>query len=101
EEIYRCTVENVSLEHGYVFIPFGKTRAARRRIPLTSSALRILKRRVEAAKGIYLFPHRKRPNKPMLKVNNAHEMASPQIKSPSISPLRFAAHVGDASGRGG
>ena len=35
----------------YLYIPFGKTNAARRRIPLTTTALAILKRRVSAAEG--------------------------------------------------
>jgi len=75
EEVYRATVGNAALDSGYLYIPFGKTKAARRRIPLTSPALAIIKRRVEAAKGVYLFPHRDDANKPMLKVNNAHTTA--------------------------
>jgi len=75
EEVYRATVGNSALDSGYLYIPFGKTKAARRRIPLTSTALAIIKRRVEAAKGVYLFPHRDDANKPMLKVNNAHTTA--------------------------
>jgi integrase len=75
EEVYRATVGNTVLDAGYLFIPFGKTKAARRRIPLTSSALAIAKRRIEAAEGIYLFPYRDDANKPMLKVNNAHTTA--------------------------
>ena len=67
EEVYRTMVANVDLEHSSLFIPFGKTKAARRRLPLTSAAVDILKRRVQDAEGPYLFPHRKDPNKPMLK----------------------------------
>ena len=75
EEVYRITVENVTLEQGFLYNPFGKTKAARRKIPLTSTALAILKHRIEAAKGVCLFPHRKDVNKPMLKVNKAHSTA--------------------------
>ena len=75
EEVYRLKVENVFLDQRYLFIPFGKTKAARRKIPLTSNALTILKRRVQAAGGSNLFPHRKDPNKPTVKVNNAHTRA--------------------------
>ena len=49
-------VENVELVQGYVFVPFGKTRAARRRIPLTATALAVLKRRIEAQTEDTSFP---------------------------------------------
>jgi integrase len=55
-----------------VYIPFGKTKAARRRAPLNAAAVEILKKRLEHAKTDYLFPHRRDKTKPMLKVNNAH-----------------------------
>ena len=51
EEVYKIRAENVELVQGYVFVPFGKTRAARRRIPLTATALAVLKRRMEPQKG--------------------------------------------------
>jgi len=51
EEVYRIRSENLSLEQAFLFNPYGKTKAARRKIPLNSSALAILKRRAETAKG--------------------------------------------------
>ncbi len=75
EEVYKLTADNVSLEQGHLFVHFGKTPAARRRIPLNSAALEVVKRRVQAAKGTYLFPHRSDPNKPTLKASNAHSRA--------------------------
>ncbi len=72
EEIYRLCVENVNFEYEYLQISFGKTKAARRKIPLSKVAFEILERRVAKAKGTCLFPHQHDPNKPMLKVNNAH-----------------------------
>ena len=86
KEVYRIRSENVALAHGYLKITFSKTKAARRRIPLTSSALAILKRRLEAAKGVYLFPHRKDKDKPMLKVNNAHTTA---LKNSKVRTFRL------------
>ena len=86
EEIYRIRGNNVFLENAYLYIPFGKTKAARRRIPLTSGALEILKRRVQSAKGLYLFPHRKDPDLPMLKVNNAHTTA---LKNSGVKYFRL------------
>ena len=46
------------MEHGYIFNPFGKTKAAKRKIPLAAAALAIIKRRTQEAKGAYVFPHR-------------------------------------------
>lgn len=72
EEIYRLQVENVNFEHGYLQISFGKTKAAKRKIPLSKVAFDVLKHRVANAKGKCLFPHQHDINKPLLKVNNAH-----------------------------
>jgi integrase len=42
DELYRLRVANVNLKVGWLFIPFGKTKAAKRKIPLTATALAIL-----------------------------------------------------------
>jgi integrase len=81
EEIYRIQAKFVDQHQGYVLNPYGKTKAARRRIPLNSVALAILKRRLQNPQGSpYLFPHRKDKSKPMLKVNNAHTAALAKSK---------------------
>jgi integrase len=69
-------------EDPYVFVPFGKTPAARRRVPLNSAAVAVLKVRLAATGGNYLFPHREDEGKPMLKVNNAHTTALRNSKVP-------------------
>lgn len=46
---------DVFLNQGYVFVPRGKTKAAKRRIPLTDRAYEILERRMEEVEGEYLF----------------------------------------------
>ena len=33
EEVYRITVANIAIDQAHLYIPFGKTKAARRRIP--------------------------------------------------------------------
>jgi integrase len=58
EEICRLKRENVNLEQNYLFIPSGKTKAARRRIPLTESAISVLQARMNSHGYEYLFPHR-------------------------------------------
>lgn len=62
-EVYSIRKEDV--HPGYIFIPKGKTRFARRTIPLTAEVAAVLERRAKAAKGTCLFPSRKNPDKPM------------------------------------
>ncbi len=75
EEVYRLSIDIVFPEKRHVYIPFGKTKAARRRIPLNSAALEIVHRRLASAEGLYLFPHRSDPNRTTLKASNAHTRA--------------------------
>jgi integrase len=75
EEVFTIRKENVHLTHGYVFVPTGKTRFARRNIPLTDTAKAVLRRRVATAKGAYLFPSREDFNKPLTTVKKAHAEA--------------------------
>jgi integrase len=84
EEVCRIRRDNLQLDSKApcVQIPYGKTKAARRRVPLNDAAAAILKTRLEAAKGECLFPHRKDKDEPMLKVNNAHTTALKKSKVP-------------------
>jgi integrase len=86
EEVYRMTRESVDLAAGTVSIRFGKTKAAKRKISLSASARDVLRKRLAGAKGTYLFPHEKDPNRPMLKVNNAHTGA---LKRSGVAPFRL------------
>lgn len=83
EEVYRIQGEDVHLDKHYLFIPKGKTRFARRNVPLTEAATEVLKRRLASAEGIYLFPHRRDPNLPLTSVKKAHTQA---IKQAGIQP---------------
>jgi integrase len=73
EEVYRIRRENVHIEQGYLFNPFGKTKAARRKIPLSVIASSVLSKRLnnEKIKGEYLFPGRSTETA-IVKVNAAH-----------------------------
>jgi integrase len=75
EEVYRLARENVHSDQRYVVNPFGKTKAAKRKINLTTAATEVIRKRLGQATGRYLFPHQKDPDRPMLKVNNAHHGA--------------------------
>jgi integrase len=62
-EVYSMRKEDV--HPGFIFVPKGKTRFARRNIPLTAEAAEVLERRAKEAKGACLFPSRLNPDKPM------------------------------------
>ncbi len=80
EEVYTIRKENVHLDRRYLFVPSGKTKFARRNVPLTNRALEVLKRRLAEAKGAYLFPHRQDPNRSLTTVRKAHLEASRRAK---------------------
>src|SRR5258708_27362507 len=56
EEVCRIRRENVHLDQGYLFNTFGKTKAVRRKVPLTERACALLARRLEKVKGDFVFP---------------------------------------------
>jgi integrase len=74
EEICRIRRENVHLEEGYIYSPYGKTKAAQRKLWLDEAATEILTRRLDAVKGDYLFPGRVE-GQPIVKVNASHNAA--------------------------
>jgi integrase len=75
EEICRLTRENINLDQGYLSVPYGKTKAARRKIPLNARACGVLEKRLAEIKGEYLFAGGRGAedgSKPIVKLNNAH-----------------------------
>src|SRR5438445_436456 len=86
EEVYRMKRESVDLDAGNLSIRFGKTKAAKRKISLSASAREVLRKRLADSDGSYLFRHEKDPNRPMLKVNNAHAGA---LKRSGVPPFRL------------
>lgn len=85
DEVCRIRRENVHLDAGYLFNPYGKTKAARRKIWLSETSISILARRLETAKGAYPFPGRVE-GKPIVKVNAAHTSA---VKRSGIAPCKL------------
>jgi integrase len=75
EEVCRIRRENIHLEHGYLFNPYGKTKAAKRKVPLSERASQVLAKRLEKVKGVYLFRGRGVGDAPILHVNRAHRSA--------------------------
>ena len=86
EEIYRTQKDDVNFAEGYLLIPKGKTKAARRKIPLTANAAEILRRRIAKAAGSYLFAHRFDDEKPMLKTSWQHHAA---VAKSGVKPFRL------------
>ncbi len=81
EEVFTIRMENVHLDKRYLFVPIGKTRFARRNVPLTAAAIRLLRRRLRKARGKYLFWHKSDRDKPLTTVQEAHENAIAEAKS--------------------
>ena len=86
EEVYRIQPENVNLAAGFLFNPYGKTMAARRRVPLTAAARNVLTRRMTGLKSPFLFPCESDPARPVPKVNNAHDRA---VKASKVAAFRL------------
>lgn len=72
EEVCRIRRENVHLDDGYLFNPYGKTKAAKRKVPLTERAADVISKRLAKVKGECVFPGRGTGDEPIVKVNNAH-----------------------------
>lgn len=85
EEVYRIRRENVHLGQGFLVNPYGKTKAARRRVPLTASARRVLVARM-SGEGVYLFPCETDNTRPVPKVNNAHDRA---VRDSGVTAFRL------------
>ena len=83
EEVFTIQKENVHLIKRYLFVPSGKTRFARRNVPLTEATVEILKRRLAKAKGPLFFLTGEDPNKPLTTIHNAHLKA---LKASKVKP---------------
>lgn len=88
DEIYRMRRENVNLDEGYVFIPRGKSKAARRKLTMTRRAADLLRIRLEAHACDYLFPAPDDPSKPM-KARRANHMHTMALKLSGIPHCRL------------
>jgi integrase len=83
EEVYRIRREHVHLNEGYVYNPYGKTKAAKRKVPLSDAACAVLRARLKGD-AVYLFRGRANRkgerDRPIIKVNNAHYSALERSK---------------------
>ena len=75
----------MQLAEGFLVIPNGKTKAARRRVPFTVSARSVLGQHM-VSDEVYLFPCETDSSRPVPKVNNAHDRA---VRDSKVAPFRL------------
>jgi integrase len=83
EEVFRMRVENIDFKQKTIFNPFGKTKAARRTIPMTDDVVFLLKARVKALEekeSPFVFPSPHDFQKPVGSVKKAHKAAVERAK---------------------
>lgn len=71
-EVLSLRCEDIHLAERYALVPKGKTRAARRTLPLTENALRVLSRRM---RGKWCFPSRRSETGHVVNVRKLHQQA--------------------------
>lgn len=83
EEAYRLRREDVHLFEGYLHVPFGKTRAAKRNVPLNKEATKMLAARLEKfGTDVYVFPSKRDAKRPMGMIANTHRRTVERTKLP-------------------
>jgi integrase len=75
EEVFRIKIEHLNFVERTIFNPFGKTKAARRKVTMTEDVLQLLKRRALNAKSMFVFSSRGDPSQPIGSVRKAHDSA--------------------------
>ena len=79
EEVFRIRLENIDFRQKTIFNPFGKTKAARRTIPMTDDVLALLRKRAqEATRAVmpFVFPSHHNNHKPIGSVKKAHRASA-------------------------
>jgi integrase len=79
EEVFLIKVENVDFEQKTIFNPFGKTKAARRVVPMTENVSSLLKCRIrESVRHAtpFVFPSPRDSQRPIGSVKRAHRAAA-------------------------
>jgi integrase len=75
EEVFRIRTENIDFTERTIFNPFGKTKAARRKVTMTADVVEMLKRRTKKPKSPFVFPSRGNLDQPIGSVRKAHDAA--------------------------
>jgi len=80
EEVFRIERANIDLAQRTIVNPFGKTRAARRKLTMTEEVWAILKKRAGSSASKYLFPSPDNSERPIGSVRKAHDGAVRRAK---------------------
>src|SRR5580704_2750238 len=83
EEVFRIERTNIDLAQRTIMNPFGKTRAARRKLTMTEEDWWIMKKRAGSSDSVYVFPSPDNPERPIGSVRKAHDGA---IRRAKIKP---------------
>ena len=83
EEVFRIEAANLDFVQRTVFNPFGKTKAARRKLTMTDEVWSILKERTVSSKSPHAFSSPDNPEKPIGSVRKAHDAA---VRRAKITP---------------
>lgn len=84
----RLRKADIDLEHSQLHIRAGKSPAARRTLDLTDESRAILSRRLQE-KSDWLFPSKRLANKPVQRLNNAHDVVCAENKKKRRPALNF------------
>jgi integrase len=80
-EVFRMEVRNLDFSRRSILNPSGKTKAAKRTIPMTRQVYEVLQARSKAARGRWVFPSpagpgwAEQPDRPIRSVRKAHDAA--------------------------
>jgi integrase len=83
DEVFRMRVENIDFKQKTIFNPFGKTKAARRTIPMTADVLALLRERAKEATKLgspFVFSSPHNAVRPIGSVKKAHRAAAVRAK---------------------
>jgi integrase len=83
EEVFRIRSENIDFKQKTIFNPFGKTKAARRTIPMTDDVSTLLRGRVKKAMELgtpFVFASPYNIERPVASVKRAHRAAAARAK---------------------
>jgi integrase len=80
EEVFRIERANIDLAQRSIVNPFGKTKAARRKLTMTDEVWSIMKKRASSSYSKYVFPSPDNPERPIGSVRKAHDGAVRRAK---------------------
>jgi integrase len=81
EEVFRIEAANLDFIQRTVFNPFGKTKAARRKLTMTDEVSSILKKRTVSSQSSYVFSSPDNPERPIGSIRKAHDAAVRRAKT--------------------